>query len=205
LELRGAGNLLGPEQSGHIAAVGYELYCRLLEGAVEDLREGRPLDASPVVIDIGWTGYLPEAWIPTEGRRLDAYRRLCRAASLDAISEVIDDLESAYGPVPTPVLRLRQCREVAAMLMPLGVRTMVRRDADLVFMSPRPRPLLAALRTLPGRVRAVGQPAADGTGEVWWRPPVSRMNLEQIYKDLSRVLAAGHACGPMNATLPPHG
>ena len=189
LELRGAGNLLGPEQSGHIAAVGYELYCRLLESAVEDLRDGLAVDASPVIVDIGWTGYLPEAWIPTEARRLDAYRRLCRAATVEAIAEVMNDLQTAYGSVPTPAMRLRQCRELAANVRHLGVRTIVRREGDLVFMGTRPRPLLAALQSLPGRVRSVGKPSADGVGEVWWRPPTSRLNLANVLADLSRVLA----------------
>ncbi len=189
LELRGAGNLLGPEQSGHIAAVGYELYCRLLERAVEDLREGRRPEAKPVIVDVGWTGYLPAAWIPAEARRLDAYRRLCRAGSVASIEQVVGDLESAYGPVPEPALRLRRCREVAVALEPWGVSRLVRRADDLVLVSSRPAPLLAATRHLPGKVRQVGTRGPDGEAEIWWRPPVARMSMEHVHADLMATVA----------------
>ncbi|MDP7030291.1 MAG: transcription-repair coupling factor [Phycisphaerales bacterium] len=194
LELRGAGNLLGPEQSGHIAAVGYELYCRLLERAVEDLRQGRRPEARPVIVDVGWTGYLPAAWIPSEARRLDAYRRLCRSGTAAAIEEVMQDLESAYGPVPAPASRLRMCREVAVSLEPWGVSRLVRRDRDLVFATTRPEPFLAAFGRLPGAVRQVGARGADGTGEIWWRPPAARASMDQIHADILHAVAG---------TLPP--
>jgi len=189
LELRGAGNLLGPEQSGHIAAVGYELYCRLLERAVEDLREGRRPEAKPVVVDVGWTGYLPAAWIPSDARRLDAYRRLCRAGSLATLAEVMSDLESAYGPVPEPAGRLSRCRELAAVLGQWGVTRLVRREADLVFSASRPQPLLAAMRHFPGKVRQVGGRGADGEAEIWWRPPAARMSMEFVHGELMRGAA----------------
>jgi hypothetical protein len=87
-------------------------------------------------------------------------------------------------------MRLRQCRELAATVRHLGVRTIVRREGDLVFMGTQPRPLLAALQSLPGRVRSVGKPSEDGIGEVWWRPPTSRLSLSNVLADLSSVLAA---------------
>jgi hypothetical protein len=110
--------------------------------------------------------------------------------TVEAIAEVMDDLQTAYGSVPTPAMRLRQCRELAATVKHLGVRTIVRREGDLVFMGTRSRPLLAALQSLPGRVRSVGKPSEDGIGEVWWRPPTSRLSLSNVLADLSSVLAA---------------
>jgi len=180
LELRGAGNLLGPEQSGHIAAVGYELYCRLLENAVTDLREGRSPDQQSAVIDVGWTGWFPEAWIPSVSRRLDAYRRLARAPHLEGVAEVMEDLRSAYGDIPPPTARLRQCRELAVVLSSMGVRAMLRRDRDYVLQTPRPEPLLAAMRHLPGVVRRVGETSSDGLGEVWWRTPPALSPFERV-------------------------
>jgi len=188
LELRGAGNLLGPEQSGHIAAVGYEMYCRLLEGAVEDLKSGRRPSQRPAVLDFGWTGYFPEAWIPGEARRLDGYRRLCQARTWEAIEQVMTDLQSAYGPVPQPAARLRSCCEIGVLLGAAGVQALLRRERDLVFQTSRPEPLLAAFRSLPGKVRRVGERSAGGTGEVWWRPPTALMRLESVASHLSRAL-----------------
>ena len=187
LELRGAGNLLGPEQSGHIAAVGYELYCRLLERAVEDLKEGRPVDEPPCIVDIGWAGYFPEPWIPSESRRLDAYRRLSRAASLESIDSVMGDLQSAYGPIPPPADRLRMVRSVAALAGSHGVRAVLRRDEDLVFQTPRAEPLLARLRDVPGVVRRVGANSPEGLSEVWWRVPAGQRSIGGVLKHLTRV------------------
>ncbi|MDP7070469.1 MAG: transcription-repair coupling factor [Phycisphaerales bacterium] len=189
LELRGAGNLLGPEQSGHIAAVGYELYCRLLERAVEDLKEGRSVEEPPCIVDIGWNGYFPEPWIPSESRRLDAYRRLSRANSLDAIQSVMDDLESAYGHVPPPADRLRMVRSLAALAAPHGVRALLRRDDDLVFQTPRAAALLARLNGLPGRVRRVGTSSGQDLGEVWWRLPAGQQTIEAVLAHLGGRLA----------------
>ena len=190
LELRGAGNLLGPEQSGHIAAVGYELYCRLLERAVEDLKEGRAVDEAPCVVDIGWTGYFPEPWIPSESRRLDAYRRLARAGSIEAIGAVLSDLESAYGAVPPPADRLRMVRSVAVLAAAHGVRAVLRRDEDLVFQTPRAPVLLARLQRVPGIVRRVGSNSPEGLGEVWWRVPAGHQSIEGVLKHLMRSLGS---------------
>jgi transcription-repair coupling factor (superfamily II helicase) len=188
LELRGAGNLLGPEQSGHIAAVGYELYCRLLESAVEDLKSGRGPQQRMPILDFGWTGYFPEAWIPGDARRLDAYRRLCQARSMDEIEQVMNDLHAAYGPVPSPASRLRVCCEIGVLLAAAGVQALLRRDDDLVFQTSRPEPLLARLGALPGKVRRVGERSAEGVGEVWWRPPAAAMSLESVASHVSRSL-----------------
>src|SRR6201999_1798300 len=79
LEIRGAGNLLGAEQSGHIAAVGYDMYCRLLDKAVKEMRGERVADPTETAIDVGLTGSLPKAYIPSDARRMEAYRRIARA------------------------------------------------------------------------------------------------------------------------------
>ena len=188
LELRGAGNLLGPEQSGHIAAVGYELYCRLLEQAVDDLKSGRGPQNKPALLDVGWTGYFSEAWIPGDARRLDGYRRLCQARTASTIDQVMTDLQSAYGPIPAPAARLRACCDLSVLLGNVAVTAILRRDADLVLQTPRPIELLRMMESLPGRVRRVGEQSTSGTGEIWWRPPISKMSLKAVLKHLRRVL-----------------
>ena len=78
LEIRGAGNILGTQQSGHIAAVGYEMYCQLLENAVRDLKRQplrTPLD---VTVDLPWTAYLPRDYVAGQRQRIEVYRRLAR-------------------------------------------------------------------------------------------------------------------------------
>ena len=100
LEIRGAGNLLGPEQSGHILTVGYEMYCQLLEQAVSELRQEVNVDHLSTSVDLGIRGGIPVAWIPVDARRLDVYRRIARADSPDALRSLSRDLSSAYGKLP---------------------------------------------------------------------------------------------------------
>ena len=173
LEIRGAGNLLGPEQSGHISAVGYELYCRLLEQAVVDLKEDRPAQRDRMTIDLGIGHLIPVAYVPDERRRMDVYRRLARAAHVDELNAVTADIESAYGVIPTPVRRLIDQAMIRVLAGALGVQSIRRHEADVIFRTSDPAGLEAMLSGLPGKVRLVGQAlgrASVAGSEVWWRP-----------------------------------
>jgi transcription-repair coupling factor (superfamily II helicase) len=112
LEIRGAGNLLGGEQSGHIASVGFDLYMRLVGEAVSDFKRGgaadgtEDRDAPDTRVDLPVDAHLPHDYIPGERLRLEAYRRLAAAADDAAIDAVRDELVDRYGPLPAPVERL---------------------------------------------------------------------------------------------------
>jgi transcription-repair coupling factor (superfamily II helicase) len=171
LEIRGAGNILGPEQSGHIAAVGYELYCRLLEQAVGDLKAGRAAPRETPDVAPGWSGWLPAAWIPGDTRRMDAYRRIARADDVRSLDTVVEDLVSAYGPVPPPAQRCVDLAEMSLRLRGSGVRKFVRRERDFVFFTPTPRRLESLMDGIRGEFRRVGNVSPAGLWECWWRPP----------------------------------
>src|SRR5262245_63396559 len=81
LEIRGAGNILGAEQSGHIAAVGYEMYCQLLENAVRTLKQQPPRVAVEVNVDLPWPAFLPRDYVPGQKLRIEVYRRLDRKST----------------------------------------------------------------------------------------------------------------------------
>src|SRR5258705_2340061 len=98
LEIRGAGNILGPEQSGHIAAVGYEMYCQLLDRSVKELRGEVAAAPSETAIELGITGLIPKAYIPSDLRRMEAYRRISTAATADEVHKVAAELDQAYDP-----------------------------------------------------------------------------------------------------------
>ncbi|MEM7622605.1 MAG: transcription-repair coupling factor [Planctomycetota bacterium] len=169
LEIRGAGNLLGSEQSGHIAAVGYELYCRLLEDAVRELRhDPEPQAASRVAVDIGVHGYIPKAYIPSAARRLEAYRRLATAVNDPQLDALEHDLSTAYGSPPKQVGRLVDLARIRSRAASLGVRAIASRGEDIVFACPDPDPVREALGSGPGTVRTVdarlAQTAARGVG-----------------------------------------
>jgi transcription-repair coupling factor (superfamily II helicase) len=106
LELRGAGNLLGTQQSGHIAAVGYELYCSLLEKTVRELKQLPPREAVDVTIDLPVAAYFPERYLPDMRTKIDLYRRLARIAGEAELDEFERELADRFGSPPAPVLQL---------------------------------------------------------------------------------------------------
>jgi transcription-repair coupling factor (superfamily II helicase) len=117
LEIRGAGNILGNQQSGHIAAIGYELYCQLLENAVRTLKN-QPL-RTPLEVELAlpWTAYLPRDYIAAQRSRIEVYRRLSRIRTLERLEEFRQELRDRFGPIPEPaewMLRLAECRLLAA-------------------------------------------------------------------------------------------
>jgi transcription-repair coupling factor (superfamily II helicase) len=100
LEIRGAGNLLGKQQSGHIAAVGFELYQQMMEEAVQELRgQHVQTDVEPE-IQLGIPAFIPENYIPDENQRLVFYRRLAAIRSSREIEEIANELRDRYGPIP---------------------------------------------------------------------------------------------------------
>ncbi len=123
LEIRGAGNILGTEQSGHISAVGYELYCQLLENAVRHLR-GEPLRKHPHVhIDLPVEAYLPNAYLAPGRQKIDVYRRLSALSSLDELSAFRDELRDRFGPLPPAAESLLSLKELQLLAFGWGVTT----------------------------------------------------------------------------------
>jgi transcription-repair coupling factor (superfamily II helicase) len=113
LEIRGAGNVLGAEQSGHVAGVGFDLYVRLVGEAVEAFRaaaDGKPIttDDAPkeVRIDLPVDAHIPPDYVTSDRLRLEGYRKLAAATELDGITAVVDELVDRYGPLPEEVRRL---------------------------------------------------------------------------------------------------
>jgi transcription-repair coupling factor (superfamily II helicase) len=104
LEIRGAGNLLGGEQSGHIADVGFDLYVRLVGEAVAEYRgEGGAADEAEVKIELPVDAHLPHEYVPSERLRLEMYKRLAEVRDSAQVDEVRAELTDRYGPVPDPV------------------------------------------------------------------------------------------------------
>ncbi len=124
LELRGAGDLLGEEQSGHVAAVGFELYVALLDDAIETLRaagDGRPADAQ-VRLDVAVDAYLPAGYIPFEAAKIDVHRRIAAAREPGELRAIRDELRDRFGPPPEPVEALLELARARIALARLGAR-----------------------------------------------------------------------------------
>jgi transcription-repair coupling factor (superfamily II helicase) len=106
LEIRGAGNLLGGEQSGHIAAVGFDLYVRLVGEAVADFKGEAPQQLGEVKVELPVDAHLPHHYIPGERLRLEAYRKLASVATEEELTGVVAELDDRYGELPEPVTNL---------------------------------------------------------------------------------------------------
>ncbi|MEX3510027.1 transcription-repair coupling factor [Kocuria carniphila] len=106
LEIRGAGNLLGGEQSGHIAGVGFDMYLRLVGEAVAEYRGDQDQAPSEMKIELPVNAHLPHDYVPGERLRLEAYRNIANAATEEAVVEAGEELQDRYGPLPTPVKNL---------------------------------------------------------------------------------------------------
>ncbi len=133
LEIRGAGNILGPEQSGHIQLVGYQMYCELLADAVKRLKN-EPVEAIPTaVLDLGFTTYIPKNYIPLDRHRMDAYRKIAVARTADELKQVESELDDIYGPVPDEVKLLLALGELRIAASKLGLKSIVTSGHDLIF------------------------------------------------------------------------
>ena len=111
LEIRGAGNLLGPEQHGHMAAVGYDLYCKIVEGAVKEAKGEKEPVKIDTVVDIPVPASISTHYIPRESERLSMYKRIALIETRDDLYDVQDELIDRYGDIPEDTANLRYAAE----------------------------------------------------------------------------------------------
>ena len=158
LEIRGAGNLLGAQQHGHIAAVGYDLYSKLLAEAVRELA-GQP---SPATVDTQVSapveGFLPEEYVPEVNQRLALYKRLAGAADVDSLGDIRAELTDRFGPPPAEVEQLLDVVGLRLAARRLGVEKVEIGDARAILTfaasTPvQPAHLLTAIRNSKGRLK----------------------------------------------------
>jgi transcription-repair coupling factor (superfamily II helicase) len=127
LEIRGAGDLLGPEQSGHVAALGFELYVEMLNEAVAELSGQRRVAARPVRVDARVDAYVPASYVAAEALKIDLHRRIALAEDDDELRELVQATEDRYGPLPEPVANLFAIQEAKLKLARLGADYLVYR------------------------------------------------------------------------------
>jgi transcription-repair coupling factor (superfamily II helicase) len=129
LEIRGAGNMLGEAQSGHIAAVGYDLYCQLVTEAVSEMKgEDVPPIVPDLKLDVATNAYLPTDYVSKEESRLDAYRRLAAVTKQSDVADIRDEWIDRYGPLPEAALALIRVGELRAQCHRIGLRELVVAD-----------------------------------------------------------------------------
>ncbi|MCE9592277.1 MAG: transcription-repair coupling factor [Planctomycetes bacterium] len=182
LEIRGAGNLLGAEQSGHIAAVGYEMYCQLLEEATRRLKQEERIEPSKTHLELPMSGQLPKAYIPSDKFRMEAYRRISRSATLDELEAVSRDLTDAYGQPPPAAQALLDLTQIRIAAGTLGVAGIKLEGPDLIFRTKQPKKLDDVLRDAPGRASVIDE------NTVYYRPPPGYLEPGTLAAVLRKLL-----------------
>jgi len=133
LEIRGAGNLLGGEQSGHIEAVGFDMYMKLLEEAVRELKGEEIEDDRRATINLHIDLKIDESYIPDMNQRLGIYRRMASARDLGTIDRLLDEVRDRYGAAPASVLNLAEYARLRVRAERIGIESIEREGAVIVF------------------------------------------------------------------------
>jgi transcription-repair coupling factor (superfamily II helicase) len=125
LEIRGAGNILGPEQSGHIQLVGYQMYCEMLADAVRELKHEKVEPLPTATIDLGVPVYIPKNYIPIDRHRMDAYRKIAVSRSPADVKQIEAEMADVYGPLPDEVRLLLDIGELRVAASKWDIRSIV--------------------------------------------------------------------------------
>ncbi len=181
LEIRGAGNLLGTQQSGHIAAIGYELYCHLLERAVRVLKRLPPKRSVDVEIDLPCKAYIPSSYVPDMRSKIDLYRRLARVADEGQLRDLIDELHDRFGPPPAPLAEMLSLAEIRIAAWHWGIREIRTENTYVVFRYTSPKKVKALQSHTGGRLRIVDSRSA-------YLPSDGRKGTESLLEILKSVL-----------------
>ena len=199
LEIRGAGNILGPEQSGHIATVGYEMYCQLMEEATRQLKNQPKPNRPDAHVEIGLSASIPKTYVANDAQRLDIYRRIARCSELETIDQLKKDMEDAYGDPPRQVTLLFALTELRLLAGHFGIESVIRRDPDVVLKVRDAAAVQQGLAGAPGSLRLIDETT------VYFRPPPSYLDPEILLMVLRNLMKAAHEklAGRPPASVPP--
>jgi len=179
LEIRGAGNLLGAEQSGQIGAVGFDLYCRLLQEAVAELRVGgikrTSLPQMPT-IDLPMRAHIPDEYVADIDTRLTIYQRLAKLSTTQQVAEMAEELKDRFGTIPHQVANLLYAVKVKILAMDAGVESIATEDREIVLRMAEGKKVEKALLE-----RALGDGVKAGTNQV-------RLNIKRLGPRWQEVL-----------------
>jgi transcription-repair coupling factor (superfamily II helicase) len=133
LEIRGAGNILGPQQSGYIAEVGFDLYCRLLEEAVKELK-GEPVEARvATTVETDLPAYIPDTYVEDDKQRVIFYKRLVETRETSDVDDLREELVDRYGRVPAQAESLLEFQKIRVLAGKAGIERVVVRSAKILL------------------------------------------------------------------------
>ncbi len=187
LEIRGAGNILGAEQSGHIAAVGFDLYTRMLATAVEEVRLGHPIEEpEPVSIDLPIEAIIPENYAGNEEVRVDLYKKFASVRSYGELRDLQEELIDRFGPMPDSVVRLTELARLRVRASQLGITSIIEREGEVYI-----RPVIGSRMNQAELRDEVGDGVYVTPNQV--RMTMSRLSVD-IWRAVSTVIEAVENC-----------
>jgi transcription-repair coupling factor (superfamily II helicase) len=160
LEIRGAGNLLGTQQSGHIAAVGYELYCQLLENAVRQLKQLPPRVSLDVDLNLPGDAFLPPDYVGEMRLKIDFYRRLTRVTTTEELGAMREELQDRFGALPPSAERLMTLAELKMDAALWNITAIQMEDQFVVFRYANRARIEQLARNHKGKLRIVDDKSA---------------------------------------------
>ncbi len=135
LEIRGAGNLLGAEQSGHIESVGYDLYCKMLDEAIRELKgEIREEDTLDSTVDLSLNAYIPSTYVKNESQKLALYKKIAMVETREEYEDMVDELTDRYGDVPLPLCRLLEAALLRARARKARITLIEQKGNEIRFV-----------------------------------------------------------------------
>lgn len=165
LSIRGAGNLLGAEQHGHIASVGFELYSQMLKEAVAELQGKKPVEETEIQIEISVDAYLPSEYIRDEKQKIELYKKIRAVSQLSEVVELEEEMEDRFGDLPDPVQNLLKVAKIRAYAIRYGIESVEQKGSEITLRLREEenhridgQKLFKIAQNFPGRIRlAAGQ------------------------------------------------
>ena len=190
MEIRGAGNLLGSQQHGHLDAIGYDLYIKLLNRAVLEEKGEKPAEEVDCTISLQFDAYLPERYVPFPAQRISLYKRIALIASENDLSDMTDELLDRFGEPPVPVQNLLRIALIHTLASRCGI-TSVREDTAGIHITPQKLDFdtwseLASI--YPGRLRVI----LSGEPHILLRLQKEDVPLSFIHKMFEKYMEIGH-------------
>lgn len=133
LELRGAGNMLGESQSGHIESIGYDLYVRMLKDAIDSVKGIKPKESFEVKIDFQISAYLPDKYIQEANEKINMYKKISYISNKEEYYDVIDEITDRYGSIPKPVQNIVDIALIKAYMIEAGIGKALQLDEEVVL------------------------------------------------------------------------
>lgn len=133
LEIRGAGNLLGAEQHGHMEAVGYDMYCKMLNEAVRTLKGEAEDEGFTTTMDLNVDAFIPDSYIPNEYQKLDIYKRIAAIENEEEMEDMTEELIDRYGDIPRKVMKLLEVATLKALAHSVYVTAVEQKGEQYIF------------------------------------------------------------------------